>query len=232
MILAIIYKLPQYFLPSFNWPFGSGDQGQNRISRWPPWWPSWISDQNNFSYFLICKSHWYFLPSFESIRLSVQEKKQNRFTRWPPWQSSSISDRNNFYYFWSASCLNTSYQVSIGLSVQETKGKIEFQDGCLGSHLGFPIGTILAIFDLILPTKFLSQFTFRFRRWSAKYIFKMAMMAAIYDFWSNNFSYFWSASCLDTSYQISSQLAFRFKRRSAKQISKMVVILDFWSEWF
>ena len=20
-----------------------------RISRWPPWWPSWISEQNNFS---------------------------------------------------------------------------------------------------------------------------------------------------------------------------------------
>ena len=34
---------------------------------------------------------------------------------------------------------------SIGLSVQEKKRKIDFQDG---GHLGFPIGTILAIFDL------------------------------------------------------------------------------------
>ena len=32
---------------------------------------------------------------------------------------------------------------STGLSVQEKKGKIDFQDG---GHLGFPIGTILAIF--------------------------------------------------------------------------------------
>ena len=36
--------------------------------------------------------------------------------------------------------------------------KIDFQDGHHGSHLGFPIGTILAIFDLqvtlMLPTKF------------------------------------------------------------------------------
>ena len=47
---------------------------------------------------------------------------------------------------------------SIGLSVQEKKQKIDFQDGCHGSHLGFPIGTILAIFDLqvtpMLPTMF------------------------------------------------------------------------------
>ena len=44
---------------------------------------------------------------------------------------------------------------STGLSVQENKRKIAFQDG---SHLGFQIGTILAIFDLqvtlMLPTKF------------------------------------------------------------------------------
>ena len=47
---------------------------------------------------------------------------------------------------------------STGLSVQEKKRKIDFQDGCHGSHLGFPIGTILAIFGLqvtpMLPTKF------------------------------------------------------------------------------
>ena len=46
---------------------------------------------------------------------------------------------------------------SIGLSVQENF-KIDFQDGNNGGHLGFPIGMILAIFDLpvtsILPTKF------------------------------------------------------------------------------
>ena len=33
-----------------------------------------------------------------------------------------------------------------------------FQDGCHGGHLGYPIGTILAIFDLqvapMSPTKF------------------------------------------------------------------------------
>ena len=45
--------------------------------------------------------------------------------------------------------------MGIGLSVQEKKPKIDFQDG---NHLRFPIRTIFAIFDLqvtlMLPTKF------------------------------------------------------------------------------
>ena len=34
-----------------NWPLGSQEEAKNRFSRWPPWWPSWISYQNSFSYF-------------------------------------------------------------------------------------------------------------------------------------------------------------------------------------
>ena len=45
-----------------------------------------------------------------------------------------------------------------GLSVQEKKRNIDFEDGGHGGQLGFPIGTILASFDLqvtpILPTKY------------------------------------------------------------------------------
>ena len=47
---------------------------------------------------------------------------------------------------------------SNGLSVQEKKLKIDFQDGGHGGHLGFSSGTILATFDLqvtlMLPSKF------------------------------------------------------------------------------
>ena len=47
---------------------------------------------------------------------------------------------------------------SIGFSVKKKKRKIDFQDGGHRGHLGFPFGTLLAIFDLqviqILPTKF------------------------------------------------------------------------------
>ena len=66
---------------------------------------------------------------------------------------------------------------STGLSVQEKKRKIDFQDGCNGTHPGFTIGTILAIFDLqvtpMLPSKFGVNWPFgsgeeaknRFSRW-------------------------------------------------------------------
>ena len=47
---------------------------------------------------------------------------------------------------------------SIGLSVQEKKRKIDFQDGCHGGHLGFPISMILAIFDLQVTLMLLSKF--------------------------------------------------------------------------
>ena len=43
--------------------------------------------------------------------------------------------------------LPTKFRVN-WLSVQEKKRKIDFQDGSHGGHLGYPIATILAIFDL------------------------------------------------------------------------------------
>ena len=46
-----------------DWPFGSGEEAKNRFSRWPPRQPSWISDRNNFSYFLIYKSPQCFVQS-------------------------------------------------------------------------------------------------------------------------------------------------------------------------
>ena len=95
-----------------NRPFGSGEEVKNRFSRRPPWLPSWMSNRNDFTFFLIYKSPWCFLPSFKSTSLSVQEKK------------------------W----------------------KIDFQDGHHLGHLAFPVGIILAIFDLqvtlMTPTKF------------------------------------------------------------------------------
>ena len=68
---------------------------------------------------------------------------------------------------------------SFGFLVQEKKRKIDFQDG---GHLGFPIGTILAIFDPqdtpMLPSKFGVNWPFgsgeeeknRFSRWQPCWI--------------------------------------------------------------
>ena len=49
-ILAIFYLQVAPIRPTkfrVNWLFGSGEE-QNRFSRW---WPSWISDWNDFIYF-------------------------------------------------------------------------------------------------------------------------------------------------------------------------------------
>ena len=109
---------------------------------------------------------------------SEEEEAKNWFSGWPQWRPSWISNREDFSYFWFISHPNASYQVwsqlasgfrrrsecflpsfeSIGLSVQKKKQKIDFQNGRHGGHLGFPIGRILANFDLqvtlMLPTLF------------------------------------------------------------------------------
>ena len=88
------------------------------------------------------------------------EEAKNRFSRWLPWRPPWISDWRDFSFFLiykSPQCLLQNLE-SIGLSVQEKKLNIDFQDGGHGGHLGFRTGTILAIFDLqvtlMLPTKF------------------------------------------------------------------------------
>ena len=73
-VLQVTQMLPTQL--QVNWPFGSGEEAKNRFSTWPPRQPSWISDQNDFSYFFIYKSPRCFLPSFNSIGLLVQEKKR------------------------------------------------------------------------------------------------------------------------------------------------------------
>ena len=112
------------------------------------------------------------------------EEAKNRFSRWLPWRPSWISDQHDFSYFFiykSPRCFLASLE-SIGLSVQEKKRKIDFQDG---GHLGFLINKILASFDLqvtpMLPSKFGVNWPFGSGE-EAKNRFKMAAMAAILDF--------------------------------------------------
>ena len=77
----------------------------------------------------------------------------------------------------------------MGLSIQEKKFKIDFQDGNCGSHLVFLIGMILAFFDLQVTSMILTKFQVS---WSlgpgeeAKIIFKMDSMASL-DFRSEQF---------------------------------------------
>ena len=92
--------------------------------------------------------------------------------------------------------------------VQEKKCKINFQDDGHGGHLGFPIRTILAMFDLqitpIRPTNFQGNWPFG-SGVGAKYIFKMATMAAGFDLRSTNLAIFYLqvAPILSTKFQVS-----------------------------
>ena len=95
-----------------NCPFGSGDEVQNRFSRWPPWRSSWISDRNDFSLFL-STCHQMLPTEFRVNDFNGSgEEVQNRSRRWPPWRPYWISDRNDFSYFLSTCHPDASYQES------------------------------------------------------------------------------------------------------------------------
>ena len=56
MILAIFDLQITPMLPTkfkVSKIFDSGEEAKNRLSRWLPWQTSWISDQKDFSYFLL-----------------------------------------------------------------------------------------------------------------------------------------------------------------------------------
>ena len=182
-----------------NWPFGSGEEAKNRLSRWLPWRPSWISNRHDFSYFWSISHPNASYQVWSQLAFGVEAK--NRFSRWRP---SWISDRLDFSYFWSTSHPDASKQVLSQLAFRfRRRSNIDFQDGRHGGHLGFPIGTILSIFDLqvtpMLPSKFGVNWPFgsgeeaknrfsRWRPWRPSWISNR-----------HNFSYFWSTSHPDAS---------------------------------
>ena len=67
------------------------------------------------------------------------EEAKNRFSRWwPSWINFRSEHFYPFFIYRTPQCFLLSLK-SIGLSVQEKKRKIDFQDG---RHLGFPTGLI------------------------------------------------------------------------------------------
>ena len=155
---------------------------------------------------------WYFLPCFEWIssprhKTDFQDGGQDGHLLF--WIGELLAILQAAQYFLP------SFEA-ISLLVQKKQGKIDFQDG---DHLGFPIRTILASFDLtvapILPTKFQVNWPFgsgevqnRFSRWQPSWISDQ-----------NDFTYFWSTSHPDTFYQVLSESALGCRRSSLlKQI--------------
>ena len=183
-----------------NWPFIS-EAVKNRFSRSRPWWPSWILDLNDFSYFL-STSH----PdaSYQvSSQLALPLRRRSRRQIFKMATTVAILDFRLelfelFLIYKSPQCFLPSFK-SIGFLFQAKNRKIDFQDSSHGSHLGFPTGTILAVFDLVQVTLMLStkihvnwpfssgeEVKNRFSRW--------------WPWWSswildrNDFSYFLSTS--------------------------------------
>ena len=148
-----IYKLPRYFLPSLVSICLSVQVKERKIDFQD-------SDRNDFSYFL-STSHPDASYQFRvNWSFGSGEEAKNRLSTWTPWRPSWIFDWNDFTFlliYKSPRCFLPSF-MSTGLSVQEKKRKIDFQDGHHGGHLGYPIGTIFAISVLqvtqILTTKF------------------------------------------------------------------------------
>ena len=157
--------------------------------------------------------------NFESIALSVQEKKfktdfqDGRHGR----NLYFLSQRfEQFFIYKSPRCFLPTFET-IGLTVQKKKGKIDFQDG---RHLGFPIETILAIFiSASHPDAFylfLNQLTLWFRKIRNKRVSRWRPWRPSRISDPNNLSYFTSTSHPNVSYQVSCQMAFQFRRRSEK----------------
>ena len=117
MILILFYLQVTLMLPTkfgVSWPFGFEEEVKNRFLRWQPWWPSWISNQNDFSYFDLLVTP--MLPNkFQDNQPFVSGEAKNRFSRWRP---SWISDQTILAISLFTSHFDASYQVSCHLASQ------------------------------------------------------------------------------------------------------------------
>ena len=166
----------------------------------------WDFLSQRFEQFFIYKSPRCFLPSFQSIGLSVQKKKgqidfqDSQHLGFPIGMILAI--------FISTSHHDASHKFSnqLALWFRKISEKKEFQDGRHGGHLGFQIQTILAILDLQVTQCFLPSFESnglsvqekkqknRFSRWLSW------RLSWISD--RDDFSYFLSTGHTDVSYLV------------------------------
>ena len=135
-----------------------------------------------FFFFLIYKSPRCSLPSFESIGLSVQEKKRKIDFQDGRHLGFPIGTILAIFNLQVIPMLPTSFRLSWPFGSGKEAKKREFQDGRHSGDFGFPIETILAIFDLqvapMLPTMFRVKWPFgsgeeaknRFSRWPPSWI--------------------------------------------------------------
>ena len=97
------------------------------------------------------------LPTMFGVNwlLDLGEAK-NRFSRWLPWRPSWIYNRHDFSYFYLQ--VTPMLPSKFGVNWPFCSGEEAKNRSSRCRHLGFPIGTILAIFDLQVTPIFLSKF--------------------------------------------------------------------------
>ena len=133
-----------------NWPFGSGEEAKLDFQDGCHGGP--LRFQIRIIVAIFDLQDTLMLPTKFQVNwpFSSGEEAKNRFSRWPLWRPFWISNLNILAFFFfiykSPRCFLLSFK-SVSLSVQEKKGKIDFQDGHHGSHLGFP--TMAAILDFL-----------------------------------------------------------------------------------
>ena len=195
-----------------NCPFVSGEEAKNRFSRW---WPSWISNRTNFSYF--SSTGQCFLLSFKSIGLLVQEKK---------WKIDFQDGRHGFLFGTILAIFDL--QVTLMLPTVSSQLAFWFRKRSENRISRWPprrlslisdSESFLMFFLLLLLLLFfiyksprgsyqvLSQLAFWFRIGSKNRLSRWQPWRPSWNFDRNDFSYFWSTSHPDASYHVSSQFA-------------------------
>ena len=188
-----------------------------RVSRWLTWWPSWISEQNDFNNSKSScgpnASH----QVWDQSDLGFSSRCGFKIVKMAAQAAILDSQMEWFKQFWISMlrrCFPSSFS-SIWPTVWEEMSFEEYQDGRRGSYLGYWSRTILAILNLCVtvmpPIKFWLNPTWFVRRCHLKN-FKMATMAAILDIrmeW-NNFSSSESLCHCDASHQVLARSNLRF----------------------
>ena len=140
-IITILGILNLYLAPMppikfwLNWTFGLEGDDLWWFSRWPTWWPSRISEWNDFSNSKsLCgpsASHQVWAHSDLGFR--------SRFSRWPPRWPSWIVEQNN--------CSNSESLCSSNV-FHEVSAQSDFQFGRRYPLKNFKMAAVVAILDI------------------------------------------------------------------------------------
>ena len=98
-----------------SWPFGSGEEAKYRLSRWLSWWPSWISYQNDFSYFDLLVTPMFpikFQDNWTFISVEKKQKKIFKMAAMPAILDFPLEQIQLFFLSTSHPTLPTKFQVN------------------------------------------------------------------------------------------------------------------------